>query len=193
VRDEEVGEMLKCEICNREFKNQQGLTGHLRLKHGIQPATTGSTEPLGIPAIPGEIQSESESAIAQVLERMDDGISELLKLPAQTLAALQSAMAELQQPEHLHGIIDSNCQDCRSEINKIGRAAQDVIRGIPGVPEAIAFAKAMSDRGKDYGWNQVPDVAAAIDQHLMDTRQIDPEEWLKALGIAVERVTSKSG
>jgi len=187
--------MVSCSICGKEFKTPQALNGHVRFKHGTQPAATGATEPAAIPVGPGATQSDSESAIAQMLEQLDDRISELLvELPARVTAGVEAAMAQRREPEPMHGTCgDGNCQDCRSEINRIGRAAQDVIRGIPGVPEAIAFAKTMSERGKDYGWNQAPDVAAAIDQHLMDTRQIDPEEWLDALGIAVKRVTSKSG
>ena len=138
--------MVSCSICGKEFKTPQALNGHVRFKHGTQPAATRVTEPAATPVPPEATQSDSESAIAQMLEQLDD---------------------------------------------RIGRAAQDVIRGIPGVPEAIAFAKAMSDRGKDYGWNQVTDVEAAIDQHLVDTRQIEPEKFLDALGIAVKRVSQK--
>jgi hypothetical protein len=29
--------MITCDVCQREFKNQQGLTGHMRFVHGIKP------------------------------------------------------------------------------------------------------------------------------------------------------------
>jgi len=29
--------MIKCEICGKEFKTQQGLSGHERFVHGIKP------------------------------------------------------------------------------------------------------------------------------------------------------------
>lgn len=29
--------MVKCEICNRDFKTEQGLVGHRRFVHGVKP------------------------------------------------------------------------------------------------------------------------------------------------------------
>ena len=107
-------------------------------------------------------------------------------------SASQSNGGGDKEPAHAHGLCqDAECKECRTSLNTVGKAAIDQVRAILGVNEAIAFAKTMSERGKDYGWNQVPDVAAAIDQHLMDTRQVEPERFLDALGIAVKRVSQK--
>ena len=37
--------MIKCEICQREFKTQQGLTGHMRFVHGIKTSKQASLFP----------------------------------------------------------------------------------------------------------------------------------------------------
>ena len=37
--------MVTCEICGKEFKTPQALNGHVRFKHGTQPAATRATEP----------------------------------------------------------------------------------------------------------------------------------------------------
>ena len=41
---------------------------------------------------------------------------------------------------------------------------------VPGVQEAVAFNRAMAERGRDEGWHQIPEVlAAAVTHKLMTT------------------------
>jgi len=34
--------MVNCHICGKEFKNTQGLAGHMSFKHGIKSASAGA-------------------------------------------------------------------------------------------------------------------------------------------------------
>ena len=173
--------MVICDVCQREFKNAQGLNGHRRFRHGVQQYPV--TEPLA--------QSNSESD-APVTEFVTKG--ELSSVATRIQATLEAGIDELLGVGRSATSEQRQC-GCGYDgaLDEVERQVSDgELLDVPGVQEAIGFHEEAVRRGKKIGgWLKVPGVIAAVERYFggpEEEEEISPEMFLRALETAVNRV-----
>ena len=76
--------MISCEICNRQFKTQQALSGHKRFKHGTAEQGTQHTDESTQSATESglsRLNSDTQRVLEQqldILRSVDDSVEQLL-------------------------------------------------------------------------------------------------------------------
>jgi len=151
--------MFACEMCGREFKNRSGLSGHKRMIHYSESTSEHSTRVLG---------EHSRSAPASTVQLLQ----ERLEHHDEVLGNVLQRLDQLLGSEVLHPQ-DSSCSGCQQMRQETQQARVDGINEvveIPGVKEAVAFAKSTErwneehpGREIDENWASVPGVRDLID------------------------------
>ena len=136
--------MVSCEICNREFKTQQALSGHWRFKHADTQDSPGPTERDTQMASKQDV-SNMVAELKEILERaegilksVDDGIDQILQrgiLQPQEQQKRGPADGEDKGLKHLCD--DVNCNHCQTALqNYAGQVIALFRQNVPGVAEA---------------------------------------------------------
>jgi len=167
--------MHRCEICNREFKNGAGLSGHKQLKHRSEPSAAALSQRQG---------ERSEQSAAAVSERWVEGLEQLLEQHLEPIGeALDSLLSGSQ---HTHGG-EPNCGHCHEALHAIGAKSWDQgftegasrLAAIPGVIAAREFNDWANERNADHpgdpvvtSLEDVPGVKEAIEQYQVGRAHI---------------------
>ncbi len=146
--------MAFCETCGNEFKTEQGLAGHQQLKHARQR----SAERLG----EGSVSAGQHSAEGSISAQASTG-----HRLGERLERIEAALEQLLSPaaQHGHEMACSGCQQMAQETYTQGRveAIQEVTE-IPGVLEAIDFAKGSERWNAEYPDHPTVDNWALVEQ-----------------------------
>ena len=136
--------MVSCEICNREFKTQQALSGHWRFKHAGTGESPGPTEGDTQMATRRDVSSMADELKAvlerheSILKSVDDGIDQILQrgiLQPQEQQKRGPADGEDKGLKHLCD--DVNCNHCQTALqNYAGKVVALFRQNVPGVKEA---------------------------------------------------------
>jgi len=145
--------MYYCEECQRGFKTAQALAGHHQFKHGARRAAGTALQQLGQQLVEhGPAAGEQH---AEQLDRIEAALDELLRPAAQ----------------HTHESACHECHQFAEAVHSQGRIEGiNEIAEIPGVKEAVAFAKSTErsnedhpDHAIDENWASVPGVRDLIE------------------------------
>ena len=150
--------MVSCEICNREFKTEQALSGHKRFKHGTaeqgtqQPdESTQSATQDGL----SRLNSDTQRLLGQqldILRSVDDSVEQLLNkqrieadrrksIDLDALAArIVDKLDQMERARHPVGLCqDDDCHVCRQQREEITwNALMKIEERVPGTRDAVA-------------------------------------------------------
>ena len=150
--------MISCEICNRQFKTQQALSGHKRFKHGNTEQGTQQTDE-STQSVTDEVLSRLNSDTQKILEQqldilrsVDDSVEQLLaketeggdgQLLIDTEALANHLAQQLDKrlsARHPAGLCDDDgCRPCQKQRADITwQALQKIEERVPGTRDAVA-------------------------------------------------------
>ena len=150
--------MISCDICNRQFKTQQALSGHKRFKHGNTEQGTQHTDESTQSATEdalSRLNSDTQRVLEQhldILRSVDDSVEQLLnKEPSNgdgqvtiDTEALANHLAEQLErrlsARHPAGLCDDDgCRLCQKQREAITwQALQKIEERVPGTRDAVA-------------------------------------------------------
>ena len=150
--------MISCEICNRQFKTEQALSGHKRFKHGTTEQGTQHTDESTQSAAEGglsRLNSDTQRVLEQQLEilrSVDDSVEQLLNkersgedgqitIDTEAFASLVAQQLDRRlSARHPAGLCDDDgcrlCQKQRADIT--WQALQKIEERVPGTRDAVA-------------------------------------------------------
>ena len=150
--------MVNCEICNRQFKTEQALSGHKRFKHGNTEQGTQHTDESTQSAtdeVLSRLNSDTQRVLEQqldILRSVDDSVEQLLnKEPSDNdgqiiidTEAFANHLAEQLDrrlsARHPAGLCDDDgCRPCQKQREDITwQALQKIEERVPGTRDAVA-------------------------------------------------------
>ena len=150
--------MISCEICNRQFKTEQALSGHKRFKHGnaeqgTQPtdeSTQSATED-GLSRLNSDTQRVLEQHL-DILRSVDDSVEQLLNkeqsdddgqitIDTEAFASLVAQHLDRRlSARHPAGLCDDDgCRLCQKQREEITwNALMKIEERVPGTRDAVA-------------------------------------------------------
>ena len=150
--------MISCEICNRQFKTQQALSGHKRFKHGgtdqgtqhTDESTQSATED-GLSRLNSDTQKILEQQL-DILRSVDDSVEQLLNkegsdedgqitINTEDLANLLAQQLDRRlSARHPADLCDEDgCRLCQKQREEITwQALQKIEERVPGTRDAVA-------------------------------------------------------
>ena len=150
--------MISCEICHRQFKTQQALSGHKRFKHGNTEQgtqhtdeSTQSTTEDGLSRLNSDTRRVLEQQL-DILRSVDDSVEQLLEkdqsvsdgqITVDTEALASHLAQQLERrlnARHPAGLCDDDgCRLCQKQREEITwRALQKIEERVPGTRDAVA-------------------------------------------------------
>ena len=108
--------MVDCRICGKEFKNTQGLAGHMSFKHGIRSASTGVAPAARLAT---EQDLKQINYRTEQLEASTNVATEQLEKHTQGLADMQSRLSDVAQQVRLLSSDDGQFDKLLAMINRI--------------------------------------------------------------------------
>ena len=155
--------MVSCEICNRQFKTQQALSGHKRFKHGNTEQGTQHTDESTQSATEdrlSRLNSDTQRVLEQqldILRSVDDSVEQLLAKETQdgdgqllidTEAFANHLAQQLDRrlsARHPAGLCDDDgCRLCQKQREEITwQALQKIEERVPGTRDAVAHWQLM--------------------------------------------------
>ena len=150
--------MVSCEICNRQFKTEQALSGHKRFKHGTaeqgtqhtDEATQSATED-GLSRLSSDTQRVLEQQL-DILRSVDDSVEQLLNkersgedgqitIDSEAFASLVAQQLDRRlSARHPAGLCDDDgCRLCQKQREEITwNALMKIEERVPGTRDAVA-------------------------------------------------------
>ena len=150
--------MISCELCNRQFKTQQALSGHKRFKHGTAEQGTQHTDESTQSATEqglNKLNSDTQKILEQqldILRSVDDSVEQLLNkegsdedgqitINTEDLANLLAQQLDRRlSNRHPAGLCnDDGCRLCQKQREEITwQALQKIDERVPGTRDAVA-------------------------------------------------------
>ena len=150
--------MISCEICDRQFKTQQALSGHKRFKHSSTEPDTQQTQTDTQSATeyePSRLNSDTQRVLEQqldILRSVDDSVEQILnkdrsdqdgQITIDTEALANHLAQQLDRrlsARHPAGLCDDDeCRLCQKQRQEITWDALNKIEDrVPGTKEKIA-------------------------------------------------------
>ena len=146
--------MISCEICNRQFKTQQALSGHKRFKHGTAEQGTQHTDESTQSATEQGLNNTQRVLEQQldILRSVDDSVEQLLNkerpdddgqitIDTEELAKhLAQQLERRLSARHPAGLCDDDgCRLCQKQREEITwQALQKIEERVPGTRDAVA-------------------------------------------------------
>ena len=150
--------MISCEICHRQFKTEQALSGHKRFKHGGTEQGTQHTDESTQSDTEGglsRLNSDTQRVLEQqldILRSVDDSVEQLLnrdpqngdgQITVDTEALADHLAQQLDRrlsARHPAGLCDDDgCRLCQKQREEITwQALQKIEERVPGTRDAVA-------------------------------------------------------
>ena len=150
--------MISCEICHRQFKTEQALSGHKRFKHGnteqgiqhTDESTQSATD-----EVLSRLNSDTQRLLGEqldILRSVDDSVEQLLEkdraigdgqvtVDTEELAKhLAQQLDRRLSARHPAGLCDEDgCRLCQKQREEITwQALQKIEERVPGTRDAVA-------------------------------------------------------
>ncbi len=150
--------LISCEICHRQFKTEQALSGHKRFKHGTAEQGTQHTDESTQSATDdglSRLNSDTQRVLEQqldILRSVDDSVEQLLNkevsdqsgqitIDTETLAnQLAQQLDRRLSARHPAGLCDDDgCRLCQKQREAITwQALEKIEERVPGTRDAVA-------------------------------------------------------
>jgi len=114
---------VKCEICGKEFKNEQGLRGHLTFKHGVTSdryaAQQGQQATEQTPGGYGGVQREQLNNLQQSIEQLEQTLEQYNSSITESLAELQERVRGLERTRSEDSSVPASIQQLSEQVSRL--------------------------------------------------------------------------